>query len=394
MSRLIRPILPLLCFAAALTLAGCGQGKPTTPPANANPPPAVVTVLRATLDPTPLTAELPGRTAAHLIAEVRPQVTGIIKERRFDEGSEVQAGQLLYLIDPAPYQAMHDNAKAGLARAEANLHAAQLKARRYTDLARSKAASQQDVDETDAALKQADAEVGAAKAALQTARINLDYTEVKAPVTGRIGRSLVTPGALVTANQLAPLAIIQQLDPIYADFTQSSAQILRIRRDLEAGRLQRAGEQRLTVRLILEDDSEYPLDGELAFAEVSVDQGTGSVTLRARFPNPNKELLPGMYVRGRVTLGTRQNAILVPHGAVSRTPAGKSQVMLVNDEGKVEARDIRTVQSKGDKWVVTEGLQAGDRIIIEGLQKARPGAPVTVEEAAAPASAPASAGRG
>jgi len=298
MSSARRPALLILALASALALSGCdfvnkflAPAAPPGPPAA--PPPAKVTVLSVKAESIPLTAELPGRTAAHLIAEVRPQVTGIVKERRFDEGSEVKAGQVLYLIDPAPYKATFDSAKAVQTRAEANLHAATLKAKRYTDLAKTKSASQQDFDDADAALKQAAAEVEAAKAALQEAGINLGYTEVKSPVTGRIGRSTVTPGALVTANQAAALATVQQLDPIYADFTQSTAQIQRIRRELETGRLQREGQDRIPVKLILDDGHEYDQTGELAFAEVGVDAGTGSVTLRARFPNPKGEVLPG-----------------------------------------------------------------------------------------------------
>jgi len=385
-SALRRAILPL-SLASLLSLAGCELGKPASQAPAGAPPPTKVTVVTVQSEPVPLTVELPGRTAAHMIAEVRPQVTGIIKERRFQEGSEVKAGQILYLIDPASYQAAYDNAKAGLTRAEANLHAAGLKAKRYTDLAKTKAVSQQDFDEADAALKQAEAEVGAAKAALEEAQINLGYTEVKSPITGRIGRSTVTAGALVTANQAAALATVQQLDPIYADITQSSAQMLRIRRDLEAGRLQGSGDDHLAVKLTLEDGSDYGLEGELAFSEVTVDEGTGSVTLRARFPNPKGELLPGMYVRARLTLGVRNAAILVPHAALSRTPRGEAQVMVVDGEGKVEARDVTTVQSLGDRWVVTAGLKPGERIITEGLQKARPGTQVVAEEAAAAAPA-------
>jgi len=268
-----------------------------------------------------------------------------------------------------------------LERAEANLHAARLKARRYTDLAKTKAVSQQDFDEADAGLKQAEAELASGKAALAEARINLGYTEVKSPITGRIGRSTVTAGALVIANQQTALATVQQLDPIYADFTQSSAQILRIRRDLESGRLHREDGNRVPVKLILEDGSEYSETGELAFTEVAVDEATGTVTLRTRFPNPKGELLPGMYVRAKLTLGMRNDAILIPHAAVSRTPKGDAQVMVVGDDGKVELRKVATAQSLGDKWVVTEGLKPGERIITEGLQKAKPGSEVVAEEA-------------
>jgi membrane fusion protein (multidrug efflux system) len=389
------PSLPLgFALAGALLLAACsGKDQPT---AGAPAAPAV-TVLTVQTESVPVSTELPGRTSPYLIAELRPQVTGIVKARQFKEGSEVKAGQVLYQIDPATYQAAYDSARANLARAEANVEAARLKAERYAELVKIEAVSLQDNDEAVAALKQAQADVGSAKAALDKARIDLGFTRVTSPIAGRISRSAVTAGALVTANQAEALATVQKLDPIYVDLTQSSAELLRMRRDLESGRLQRAADNAVPVQLVLEDGSLYGAEGKLAFSEVTVDEATGSVTLRAVFPNPKGELLPGMYVRARLTQGVQGDAILVPHAAVSRTPRGEGQAMVVNAENMVEPRIIKTGQSIGDKWVVTEGLAPGDRVIVEGLQKARPGSPVQAQEAgaaatpAAPAAAPAAA---
>lgn len=389
------PPLPLgFALAGAFLLAACGgQEQPPGPGPGGMGAPAV-TVITAETESVPVTAELPGRTSPYLVAEVRPQVTGIIKERLFKEGSDVKVGQVLYRIDPATYQAAYDSARANLARAEANLEAARLKAVRYADLVKIEAVSAQDNDDAQAAQKQAHAEVAAAKAALDKARVDLDYTRVASPIAGRIGRSSVTPGALVTANQAASLATVQQLDPIYVDLTQSSAKMLSLRRDLDSGKLQRTNGNAVKVQLVLEDSSLYGVEGKLAFSEVTVDEGTGSVTLRAVFANPKGELLPGMYVRARLTQGVNRDAMLVPHAAVSRTPRGEAQVMVVNDENMVEARVVETAQSIGDKWVVTSGLAAGERVIVEGLQKVRPGAPVQVQDAGAtpaPAAAPAAA---
>jgi membrane fusion protein (multidrug efflux system) len=340
-----------------------------------------------------MVAELPGRTSPYLIAELRPQVTGLVKQRQFTEGGEVKAGQSLYQIDPATYQAAYDSAKASLSRAEANVYAARLKAQRYADLVKIEAVSKQANDDAVAALKQAEADVAAARATTDKARIDLEFTRVVSPISGRIGRSTVTAGALVTANQATALATVQQLDPIYVDLTQSSAEMLRMRRDIEAGRLKRNGGATVPVRLVLEDGSLYGAEGKLAFSEVSVDQGTGSVTLRAVFPNPRGELLPGMYVRARLSQGTQSEAMLVPHAAVSRDAKGNALVMTVNAESKVEARPVKVAQSLGDKWVVTDGLAAGDRVIVEGLQKARPGTQVQAQEAGAGAAPAAAAGR-
>jgi len=377
----ILQLLPLgLALASTLLLNAC-SGEQQNAPAGGMPGAPAVTVMTVQPEPVPITAELPGRTTPYLMAELRPQVSGIVKERMFKEGSDVRAGQVLYRIDPAIYQAAYDSTRASLARADANLEVARQKAVRYADLVKIEAVSAQTNEESQAAQKQAQADVGTAKAALDKARVDLDFTRVTSPIAGRIGRSTVTAGALVTANQQAALATVQQLDPIYVDVTQSSAKLLSLKRDLESGKLQRAAGNTVPVQLVLEDGSLYGAEGRLAFSEVTVDQATGSVTLRAVFPNPKGDLLPGMYVRARLTQGVNRAAMLVPHAAVSRTPSGEAQVMMVNSESKVEPRSVKAEQSIGDKWVVTEGLAAGDRVIVEGLQKVKPGAPVQAQEA-------------
>ncbi|WP_018992462.1 efflux RND transporter periplasmic adaptor subunit [Aromatoleum toluclasticum] len=382
----------------AFLVAACSGGKsqPAGPAAGQGAP--AVTVVSVRTEAVPLTSELPGRTAPYLIAELRPQVGGIVKQRLFTEGSEVKAGQVLYQIDPATYQAAYDSAKASFARAEANVHAARLKAERYAQLVGIEAVSKQANDDAAAELKQAQAEVASAKAAVDKAKIDVEFTRVNSPISGRIGRSTVTPGALVTANQAAALATVQKLDPIYVDVTQSSAELLKLRRELADGRLKRVGGDAVPVKLVLEDGSLYGSEGKLEFSEITVDQGTGSVTLRAVFPNPKGELLPGMYVRARLAQGVNSDAILVPHAALSRDARGNATVMVVNGESKVEARIVTTGQSQGDAWVVTQGLAAGERVIVEGLQKVRPGAAVQAQEAGAagssapaPAAAPAAA---
>lgn len=381
--------LLVLAFVSALLLTACDnqhkkgqeQGKgPSVPP---------VTIQTAKPESVPLVVELPGRTSPYMVAELRPQVTGIIKQRLFTEGSVVNAGQILYQIDPAPYKAAYDSAKAMLAKAEANFETAKLKARRYKALAKISAVSKQAYDDVSVAEKQAQADVAAAKAALDKAKIDLDFTHVSSPITGRIGRSSVTVGALVTANQNTALAVVQQLDPIYVDVSQSSAEILRLHHNIESGKVGDIENSAVPVKLMLEDDSIYGVEGKLAFSEVSVDQATGSVTLRAVFPNPKEQLLPGMYVRAKINQGIQANTFLVPHAALSHDPHGNSLVMLVNAENKVVPRVVKAEQSIGNKWVVTEGLVAGDRVIIEGLQKARPGTSVKPEEARAIQSQPA-----
>lgn len=380
---LLRVPVLMSALASALVLTACGGEAPKAAAQAGGPAAPAVTVVTVQPEAVPLTTELPGRTAPYMVAEVRPQVTGIVKSRPFTEGAEVKAGQVLYQIDPSTYEAAHDSARAALARAEANLYAARLKAQRFEELAKIEAVSKQASDEATAALKQAEAEVASARAAVAKARIDLDFTRVSAPVAGRIGRSAVTPGALVTANQAAALATVQQLDPIYVDLTQSSAELLALRRDLAEGKLKRSAGDTVPVKLVLEDGSTYAQEGRLAFSEVTVDPGTGSVTLRAVFPNPKGMLLPGMYVRAQLTQGVMGNAVLVPHAALSRDPRGNALVMVVDAEGKVEARPVKAAQSQGDKWVVSEGLSGGERVIVEGLQRARPGAQVKAEEAGA-----------
>ena len=354
-----------------LISGGCDRQKAQSPP-----PIAEVSVVTLKLQRVMLTTELPGRTSAYLIAEVRPQVGGIIQKRLFTEGSDVKEGEVLYQIDPAVYQATYNSAKAALAKAEANLIPIRLKAGRYAELVKINAVSQQDYDDASAALKQAEADVEAGKAAVEIARINLAYTKVTAPISGRIGRSSVTNGALVTASQPAALATIQQLSPIYVDVTQSSAELLRLQQNLASGLLKSNSSAQARVRLLLEDGSPYPLPGTLKFSEVTVDQSTGSITLRAIFPNPKHTLLPGMFVRAILEEGVNEHAILVPQQGVTRNPAGNAMVMVVGSEEKVEPRVIKVVRTVGDNWLVSEGLKAGDRVILEGLQKALPGTPV------------------
>jgi membrane fusion protein (multidrug efflux system) len=361
-------------LAGYLAVAGCGKQSAAVAKAPSTPPEVGVVAIKP--QRVALTTELAGRTSACLIAEVRPQVGGIVQKRLFIEGADVKAGEVLYQIDPAAYQAAYNSAKAALARAEANLIPARLKSERYKDLIKINAVSQQDYDDASAALKQAEADVEAGKAALETARINLAYTRVTAPISGRIGRSSVTNGALVTASQPAALATIQQLSSMYVDVTQSSAELLRLKRDLASGLLKGNGPAQARVKLLLEDGSVYPLPGTLKFSEVTVDQSTGSITLRATFPNPKQTLLPGMFVRAILEDGVSEQAILVPQRGVTRNPAGNAMVMVVGGEEKVEPRIIKVVRTVGDNWLVSEGLKTGDRVILEGLQKARPGTPV------------------
>lgn len=379
-----RPGLAALSLAV-LTLAACNKGPQNAGAPGGQMPPAQVGVVTLQAETAELSTLLQGRTAPFAIAEIRPQVGGIVRDRAFTEGSLVKAGQLLYQIEPATYKATYDSAAAALARSEANLTTARLKAERFADLVKIKAVSQQDFDDAQALFKQAEASVAADKAALEQARINLAYTRLSSPISGRVGKSEVTQGALVTANQAAALTTVQRLDPIYVDLTQSVAELSRLRREIESGAL-KGGEAR--VRLLLEDGVEYPIEGKLAFTDVSVDPGTGSVTVRALFPNPKQELLPGMFVRARVTTGLRENAFLVSQQAVTRNSKGEAVVTVALPEGKFEQRVIRTEQAIGAKWLVSAGVQAGDQVIVEGLQKLRPGvviAPVPAGSSAAPA---------
>ncbi|WP_304466082.1 efflux RND transporter periplasmic adaptor subunit [Vitiosangium sp. GDMCC 1.1324] len=332
--------------------------------------------------PVALAKELPGRTSAYRVAEVRARVNGIVLKRLFTEGSDVKEGQVLFQIDPQPYQAALDSAKATLARAEANLEQNRLLAERSTELLAARAISKQEYENAIAAQKVSLADVAAAKAAVQTAQINLGYTRVTAPVSGRIGRAEVTEGAYVQQGQATLMATVQQLDPLYMDVSESSAEVLRLRRELESGRLQRADATQAKVKLFLEDGTEYPEPGMLQFSDVTVDPSTGSITLRALVPNPQQRLLPGMFVRARLEEGVDPDALLVPQAAITRDPKGQATALVVGAENKVEPRTLVAERSVGDKWLVTEGLAAGDRVIVEGLQKVRPGSEVRAVPAA------------
>jgi membrane fusion protein (multidrug efflux system) len=325
-----------------------------------------------------LTTELPGRTSAYFVAEIRPQVNGVVQERLFNEGSDVKAGSVLYRIDPAPYQAAYNSAVAALARSEANLPPIRLRAERYRELVAVKAISQQDFDNADAALKQAEADIEYSKATVESARINLAYTRITAPISGRIGKSNVTVGALATAYQGSAFTTIQQLDPIYVDATESSANLLQLKRNIAAGRIKGTGPDRARVKLLLEDGTPYPLEGTLKFSEVTVDPSTGSFTLRMVFPNPKQILLPGMYVRAIVQEGEVDQAILAPQQGISRDPKGNPFALIVDGSGKVEQRMITVDRAIGDKWFVSSGLKPGDQVIVEGIQKVRPGASVKI----------------
>ncbi|MFT4291387.1 efflux RND transporter periplasmic adaptor subunit [Enterobacter sp.] len=361
-------LLPLsgLIVAAAL-LAGCdGQGDQQQHPQS--PQVSVYTVKSA---PLAVTTELPGRTDAFRVAEVRPQVSGIILRRNFTEGSDVKAGDSLYQIDPATYQAAYDNAKGELAKAQAAANIAHLTVTRYVPLVGTQYVSKQEYDQAVATAQQADASVVAAQAGVESARINLAYTKVTSPIEGRIGKSSVTEGALVTNGQATALATVQQLDPIYVDVTQPSSDFMR----LKQSSLQK-GDGSSTVELLMENGQPYPLKGTLQFSDVTVDESTGSITLRAIFPNPKHLLLPGMFVRARIDEGVQPDAILVPQQGVTRTPRGDATVLVVNDKNQVESRTVVAPQAIGDRWLITEGLKNGDRVIVSGLQKARPGTTV------------------
>jgi membrane fusion protein (multidrug efflux system) len=362
------PYYPLVLTAAVAVLTSCSRTQ--APPPAAVPEVATVTVAR---QPVLLTTELPGRTSPFRIAEIRPQVNGLIQKRLFTEGADVKEGQELYQIDPAPFQAALDNAQAALGRAEANLPAIQVKVSRYKDALADKAVSQQDYDDASAALKQAQADILYYKAMVETARINLGYTRVVSPISGRIGKSTVTDGAIVTAYQPVPLATIQQLDPIYVDVPQSTAALLQWQRRLKEERINHDGMDQNKVQLILEDGATYSLEGTLEFRDVSVDPTTGSVILRAVFPNPNGVLLPGMFVRAVVKEGVNGQAILIPQQAVARNPKGDPVALIVGAGGKVEQRMLNLDRALGDQWLVASGLAPGDRVITEGLQNVRPG---------------------
>jgi membrane fusion protein (multidrug efflux system) len=370
--HLIRSIPIVAALAATLWLAGCDRRTE----AQSSPQPPEVAVVVIQPQRLELTTELPGRTSAFRVAEIRPQVNGIVQKRLFHEGSDVKAGQLLYRIDPAPFQTAFDSARASLAKAQANLPSLRLRSERYRELLAERAVSRQDADDAAAGVDQARAEIEYWKAAVEAARINLGYTRVTAPIAGRIGKSSITDGALVTAYQAAPLAVIQQLDPIYVDVTQSSAELLRLRRSMEAGRLSADGETSKKVRLLLEDGSAYPLEGTLQFRDVTVDPTTGSFTLRIVVPNPRALLLPGMFLRAVVQEGVMEQAILAPQQGVSRTPKGDPVALVVDDLGTVQQRPLQLNRTVGNAWLIASGLAAGDRVIVEGMLNVRPGSAV------------------
>ncbi len=369
--------------AATLLLAGCNEQKA----AQSNAPVVKTEVSAMALHPqsVAITAELPGRTAAYLIAEVRPQVGGIIRSRNFKEGSEVNAGDVLYEIDPASYQASYDSATAALQKAEGAVPSAQSKVDRYKSLTAQDAVSKQNLDDALSTLAQANADVASARAALETARINLDYTKMRAPIGGRVDASAVTVGALVTAEQTTALTTIRQLDPINVDVTQSSTNLLEFRRAIADGRLKTSGDN-VSVHLTLEDGSQYKQTGKLEFAESSVAEAVGTITVRAVFPNPDRVLLPGMYVRATIQEGIAENSFLVPQRAVTRNTKGEPIAMFVTADGKVSQRVLKVERSIGNSWLVNKGISDGDRVVVEGVQRIRDGqevnvSPVTIDDA-------------
>lgn len=368
-------LLPsVILLSACFVMSGCDDKEVKAP----LPQPHVgVVTLKA--EPLQVTTELPGRTDAYRVAEVRPQVGGIILKRNFAEGSDIRGGESLYQIDPAPYKAAYDSAQGELAKAVAAAKLAHLTVQRDKPLVGDHYVSQQEFDTAVANAQQADADVQAARANVETARINLAYTKVTSPIDGRIGQSNVTEGALVTTEQANALATVQQLDPIYVDVTQSSNDFIRLKQAVIQGSLEKSALQ-TQVTLVMENGQPYPLKGQLQFSDVSVDESTGSITIRALFPNPQHDLLPGMFVRARIDEGMQKDALLVPQQGVTRNPRGEASVMLVNAKSQVEVRNVTAAQAIGDKWLVTDGLHSGDRVIVSGLQKVRPEMTVKAEE--------------
>ncbi|HEX2543824.1 MAG TPA: efflux RND transporter periplasmic adaptor subunit [Ramlibacter sp.] len=405
-ARLPRTLARIPAFLFIAVLAACGQGSGSAPQASAGagaaPPPPEVGVVTVATGDVGLVTELPGRLEPSRVAQVRARAAGIVQQRVFTEGSDVRAGQVLYRVDPGPYAAARSSAEAAVAKAQANHAAASLTVQRYRPLVEANAISKQEYANAVAAEKQSEADVASARAALRTAEINLGYASVTAPISGRIGRSLVTEGALVGQGEATPLAMIQQIDPLYVNFTQSATEVTNLRRALAEGRLKRAGAEGAQVRVLLEDGSLHPQPGRLLFADLTVDQATGQVALRAEVPNPRAMLLPGMYVRVQIEQATAANAMLLPQQAVTRSSQG-DQVMVVDAKGQVAPRNIKIGGAQGGQWVVLSGLQAGEQVMVDGFQKVRPNAPVkpvpwnggkpatAAAPAAAPASAPASA---
>ncbi|MDP2367939.1 efflux RND transporter periplasmic adaptor subunit [Rhodoferax sp.] len=381
--------LPWSALALTTLLTACGPSNTAPAGPAGGPPPAEVGVITVTPGDVGLTTELPGRLEASRVAQVRARATGILQKRLFAEGSEVKAGQTLFEIDAAPYQATFDSAQASLAKAEANLMQASAQAERYKPLAEAKAISQQEFVAAQAAQKQAQADVAVGKAAVQTARINLGHAAVTAPIAGRIGRALVTEGALVGQGEATPLALIQQTHPMYVNFTQSASEVMKLRQALDSGKLQRAGGgQAVSVRLVLEDGSEYARAGKLLFSDLTVDASSGQITLRAEVPNPDGTLLPGLYVRVRLEQAQASNAISLPQQAVTRSPQGDT-VMVVGSDGKVKPRPIKIGGQRGNQWVILDGLQAGEQVMMDGFQKLRGDATVKPVPWQAPGAKPA-----
>ena len=369
----VRTPLRVTAGVLLLALVGCSSSSARNAAPAATPVEVGVVVVSA--EPIPLTTELPGRVQASRIAEVRARVAGIVLERAFQEGSEVAAGDLLYRIDPAPLQAAADSARAALARAQATLLQTQGRAGRYAKLVQTHAVSAQENDDAVAALASAEAEVSAARAALATARLNLGYATVTAPISGNIGRSEVTEGALVGQGEATLLATIQQVDPVYVNLTQSIGELQRLRAALRSGEMESIGEDQTTVTLLREDGTAHPQPGTLLFTDITVDEGTGSVSLRAEVPNPDRSLLPGEYVRAQLPQAIVAGGITVPQQAVRRTGTG-ANVIVVDAEQNAEIREVVVGQAVGDRWLVTEGLNDGEQVVVDGLQKVRPGAPL------------------
>jgi membrane fusion protein (multidrug efflux system) len=369
-----RILQSLLIGGIGLVSGGCARHAVPAPPKPA------VTVVELHARPVSLTTELPGRISAYRIAEVRPQVNGVILKRLFKEGDLVAVGQQLYQIDPAPYQAALGSARATLAHARASVTAARLIAERYQALSQAHAVSRQDYDNAVATLEQDEADVASGQAAVRAAEINLAYTRVYSPISGRTGRSSVTEGALVTASQATSLLTVTQLDPVYVDLTQPSTTLVRLKRELAAGQIRRVDGNQAPAKLLLEDGSPYESPGTLQFSEVTVDQGTGSVTLRAIFPNSESLLLPGMFVRATIEEGVREGAILAPQQGITHAPDGTATALIVSTNDTVEKRSVELYRAVGDTWVITRGLAAGDRLIVAGKQKVKPGMQVAVQK--------------
>lgn len=372
------PSLFVTVLAGSLLLAACSDDAPAGSAEQQEP----MTVGVVTIEPqaVTLTTSLPGRASAFKVAEVRPQVSGIIEQQLFDGGAMVEAGQQLYQIEDSTYTAELNSAEAALARARANLNATEKRFQRFENLIQERAVSQQDFDEVEAAYLQAQAELKVAQADVARAELSIKYTQVRAPISGRIGRSLLTEGALVSNGQAQPLTTIHQLDPIYIDIVQSSDEYLQLQQDIRSGRIETDPDNRAEVAVLVGTDESFKMTGELLFNEVSVDPQTSAITLRAQVDNPDHRIMPGMYVNTEVTSGTLKQALLAPQAGVTRDPRGRAMVMLVNDEGKVEQRFVDVSATLGSDWIVTGGLEAGDQVIVEGLQKISPDMPVKTEE--------------